>query len=51
MVFGIEKSRAQIEKKSEKSGPQGWPTRIASVGAEAKEEGREEVNLLPGSEG
>ena len=35
----------------EKSCPQGWPPPIEGVGAEAKEEGREEVNLLPGSEG
>ena len=49
--FRDRKKQVQNPEKSEKSGPQGWPSAIEGVGAVAKEEGREEVNLLPGSEG
>ena len=49
--FRDRKEWVQDREKLEKSGLQGWPPGIETIGAVAKEEGREEVNLLPDSEG
>ena len=50
MVFGIEKSTSKNARNLRKVVLRGGRVQSSEAGAEAKEEGREEVNLLPGSE-